>query len=93
MGPMLRPGVAQGVSPSGQPLVRRNQRGRHALCGMWGLDRAMDNTYTQPADSTLRELEAELETWDWARAAGVSADELRRALTASLTGRDLRKAA
>ena len=53
----------------------------------------MDNTYTQATDSTLRELEAELETWDWARAAGVSADELRQALTASLTGRDLRKAA
>jgi hypothetical protein len=53
----------------------------------------MDTTHTLPAESALRELEAELETWDWARAAGVSADELRQALYASLTGRNLRKAA
>ena len=53
----------------------------------------MDNTYTYLAESAQRELEAELETWDWARAAGVSADELRQALHACLAGRDLRKAA
>ncbi len=53
----------------------------------------MDNTPTLPAESALRELEAELETWDWARAAGVSADELRQALCASLAGRHLRQAA
>jgi hypothetical protein len=53
----------------------------------------MDNIHTQPRESTLHELEAELETWDWARAAGVSADELRQALHASLAGRELRKAA
>ena len=39
------------------------------------------------------ELELELETWDWARTAGVSADELRQALRASLATRELRKAA
>lgn len=53
----------------------------------------MDHTPTLPADSTLSELEAELETWDWARAAGVSADELRQALCAALAGRHLRQAA
>ena len=53
----------------------------------------MDNTPTLPAESALRELEAELETWDWARAAGVSADELRQALQASLPAPELRKAA
>ena len=40
----------------------------------------MDNTHTLPAESAQRELEAELQTWDWARAAGVSADELRQVL-------------
>jgi len=38
------------------------------------------------------ELERELATWDWARAAGVSAEELRQAL-ASLAAPELRKAA
>ena len=37
-------------------------------------------------------LQTELETWDWARAAGVSADELRQALQADATP-ELRKAA
>ncbi|HYY60433.1 MAG TPA: hypothetical protein VE756_03495 [Burkholderiales bacterium] len=39
------------------------------------------------------DLERELETWDWARAAGVSADELRQALAAQQPGPELRKAA
>ena len=39
------------------------------------------------------ELEAELELWDWARTAGMSADELREALRASFAGPELRKAA
>jgi len=39
------------------------------------------------------DLERELETWDWARPAGVSADELREALRAELVGPELRKAA
>jgi hypothetical protein len=41
----------------------------------------------------LPELEVELETWDWVRAAGVSADELRQALRASLLEPELREAA
>ena len=39
------------------------------------------------------DLERELETWDWARAAGVSAEELRQALQAPLPVPELRKAA
>ena len=38
------------------------------------------------------DLERELVTWDWARAAGVSADELRQALQAERAP-ELRKAA
>ena len=39
------------------------------------------------------DLEREMETWDWARAAGVSADELRQVLLSLLPDRELRKAA
>ena len=39
------------------------------------------------------ELEAELETWDWARTAGVAAEDLRQALEASMPTPELRKAA
>jgi hypothetical protein len=39
------------------------------------------------------DLERELATWDWARAAGVSAVELRDALQAALAAPELRKAA
>jgi len=41
----------------------------------------------------LPELEVELEIWDWARTAGVSADELRQALRATLSEPALREAA
>ncbi|MGQ0547373.1 MAG: hypothetical protein ACT4P3_18910 [Betaproteobacteria bacterium] len=40
-----------------------------------------------PVDDT--KLEAELESWDWARTAGVSAEELREALRNSLGGAEL----
>jgi hypothetical protein len=39
------------------------------------------------------DLNHELEIWDWVRAAGVSADELRRVLDALLPAAELRKAA
>jgi hypothetical protein len=61
------------------------------LCGVKGLDRAMDAITTVPANDA--EIERELETWDWARAAGVSADELRQALQASFAAPELLKAA
>ena len=44
-------------------------------------------------EETAFDLDSELEAWDWARAAGVSADELREVLEALLSARDLRKAA
>jgi len=52
----------------------------------------MDATTLFTEDADL-DLAAELETWDWARAAGVSADELRQALQASFAAPELRKAA
>ena len=52
----------------------------------------MDATTTQVIDADL-ELDQELETWDWARAAGISADELRHALQAASVTPQLRKAA
>ena len=52
----------------------------------------MDATTKERNDADV-ELDRELETWDWARAAGVSADELRHALQASSVTPELRKAA
>ena len=39
------------------------------------------------------QIDLELETWDWARSAGLSAEELRQAIEALLSAADLRKAA
>jgi hypothetical protein len=44
----------------------------------------------QPA---VTDLEREFETWDWARTAGLSAEELRQALLASQPSPELRRAA
>ena len=44
-------------------------------------------------EETELDVDSELETWDWARAAGVSADELREVLRALLPEPALRKAA
>jgi hypothetical protein len=52
----------------------------------------MNATNTRLNDPEL-ELDAELETWDWARAAGVSADELRQALRAAMPVVELLEAA
>ena len=53
----------------------------------------MDTLTTRLDDETDRDLDTEVETWDWARTAGVSADDLRHALKAQLSGPELRKAA
>ena len=53
----------------------------------------MDIATQAPAETAALDLDNELETWDWARAAGVSADDLRHALQASLVTPELRKAA
>ena len=52
----------------------------------------MDATTLLSNDADL-DLDAELEVWDWVRAAGVSADELRQVLQASFAAPELRKAA
>jgi hypothetical protein len=73
--------------------MRRKDYGvRHASCGWWRLHTVMDATTNLVNDADL-EIDRELETWDWARAAGVSADELRLALQASSVTPELRKAA
>ena len=61
-------------------MVRRNHAARHASCGIERLDRAMDTTNNRLVESADGDFDAELEMWDWARAAGVSADDLREAL-------------
>ena len=85
----VAPGVAQDVSrplsnacnPVGVAFAAR-------LLRHGGMESAMDAKQLASAD-----LERELETWDWARAAGVSAEELRQALQAPLPVPELRKAA
>ena len=53
---------------------------RHALCKLFGMK---DDMSKQSVD-LARALEKECETWDWARAAGVSAQDLRMAVLESL---------
>ena len=76
----------------GVRLIRKNYTRRHGSCGIRRLDRTMDATLLDRSDAN-RELEAELEMWDWARATGVSAEDLRLALQALLPAPELRKAA
>lgn len=51
-----------------------------------GMKREMSEANAMPAPSELEsfDLEKELEAWNWARAAGVSAQELQKALRESL---------
>jgi hypothetical protein len=49
--------------------------------------------HTTPAEDIERELDAEVEAWDWARTAGVSAGELRQVLRAALRALELQEAA
>jgi hypothetical protein len=53
----------------------------------------MDTTNNRLEESADSDLDAELETWDWARTAGVSADDLREALQDLQPGFELDKAA
>ena len=53
----------------------------------------MDTATQAPAENASSDLDNEIETWDWARAAGISADDLRHAQQASLVTPELRKAA
>jgi len=49
--------------------------------------------HTTVAEDLERDLDAEVEAWDWARTAGVSADDLRQALRAALPVLELSEAA
>lgn len=80
-------GVAQAVIP-----CRENYPPRHGLCDRERLDSAM-NMHTTLAEDIERELDAQVEAWDWARTAGVSADDLRQALRGALPAVELRQAA
>jgi len=53
----------------------------------------MDAITKRVGEDEELELNAELETWDWVRPAGISADDLRQALKASMPVPELRKAA
>jgi hypothetical protein len=53
----------------------------------------MDTATQAAAENADFDLDVELEQWDWARAAGVSAEDLRLALQASLAAPGLLKAA
>ena len=75
----------------GLRLLQKDYAARHGPCVRKRLHRDMDAT--KRIEDAILGLEAELETWDWARAAGVSLEELRQALTASAPQPELRKAA
>ena len=64
-------------------LLRTAYAARHALCTALGMNSKMVQTKPARMDGPV-DLEQELETWDWARTAGVSAPELRKALQDSL---------
>ena len=53
----------------------------------------MNTTNNRLTQDEERELDAQVEMWDWARTAGVSADDLRQALSASLPVVELLQAA
>ena len=57
------------------------------------LDTDMNATNNRLTQDEERELDAQVEMWDWARTAGVSADDLRQALRAELPVQELLQAA
>ena len=61
---------------------------RHKSCSPPGMDDFAEAASKAVAgESPPPDLERECETWEWARAAGVSAQELRRAVQESMSGR------
>ena len=48
-------------------------------------DMAQDNNAPARSDAFSLDIERECETWDWVRAAGVSAEDLRKVLRDSQT--------
>ncbi len=66
-------------------MVRKNRVGRHGLCGVLSMKSVMTGDAAR-TDGARRDIEQECETWDWARTAGVSAQDLRKVLQESLAG-------
>ena len=69
-------------------MVRRNQGGRHGECSLSGMKSVMTQVENDPArtEGSAPDIEKECEIWDWARAAGASAQDLRKALLEALGG-------
>jgi len=73
-------------------MVRKDQGRRHGLCAFTSMESGMIGESTR-AESAMPDIERECETWDWARTAGVSAEELRQAVQEVLGGTEGRRAA
>jgi hypothetical protein len=83
---MMAPGVAQGVSQRRLVLKDYLVKGAAFMALMPQEDVMAEGKEPAPQDGLPLDLEQECETWDWARAAGVSAQELRKALQGSSSG-------
>ncbi len=70
---------------TGSALRRQDHAPRHAVCIAFCVnsDMGQDKRFAVRVDPI--EFEQECETWDWARAAGVSAMDLRKAVRESLS--------
>lgn len=60
-------------------MVRKDQGRRHGLCAFFAMESGMIGE-SKRTESALPDIERECEAWDWARTAGVSAEELREAV-------------
>ena len=80
--------VTLAINPGALP--RTEHPAGHGSCDCAG---AMEAITKRRGEETAFDLDSELETWDWVRAAGVSADDLRQVLKASMPVPELRKAA
>jgi hypothetical protein len=65
-------------------LGRMDDAGRHGACLFFCVNIIMGRDKSNRVRVDPLEFEQECETWDWARTAGVSAQDLRKALRDSL---------
>jgi hypothetical protein len=74
------------VTLTGSALRRQDHAARHAVCITFCVnsDMGQDKRFAVRVDPI--EFEQECEAWDWVRAAGVSAQDLRKAVRESLSG-------
>ena len=85
---MVRGGRDAGFALTGRPLRRKNYGARHASCTFLCVNSEMGQDKRNAARVDPLEFEQECETWDWARAAGVSTQDLRKAVRESLSCAD-----